>query len=85
VRRAALLPNDNLNIANFRFRVHLGPGEAPEAGAGAHEHTQQMDAGEVANLLRKAAAKSANGGNGPVLPIQPNILPDVYPDEKKSE
>src|SRR5438477_6916593 len=31
VRRAALLPNDNLNIANFRFRVHLGPGEPPGA------------------------------------------------------
>jgi predicted component of type VI protein secretion system len=84
VRRAALLPNDNLNIANFRFRVHLGPGEAPAANAGAHEHTQQMDAGEVANLLRKAAAKSANGG-GHVMPVQPNILPDVYPDEKKAE
>ena len=25
VRRAALLPNDQLNIANYKFRVHLGP------------------------------------------------------------
>src|ERR1700733_12445777 len=29
VRRAALLPNDQLNIANYRFKVQLGPGEAP--------------------------------------------------------
>jgi predicted component of type VI protein secretion system len=84
VRRAALLPNDNLNIANFRFRVHLGPGEPAEPAVGAHDHTQHLDAGEIANLLRKATAK-ANGGNGPALPVQPNILPDVYPEEKKSE
>lgn len=85
VRRAALLPNDNLNIANFRFRVHLGPGEPPAAkqAAAAHEHTQQMDAGEVANLLRQAQAKAANGGGHPSLPIQPNILPDVYPGDDK--
>src|SRR5688500_19305394 len=25
VRRAALLPNDQLSIANYKFRVHLGP------------------------------------------------------------
>src|SRR5881296_1522784 len=36
VRRAALLPNDQLTIANFKFKVHLGPGEAaPPPG----EHT----------------------------------------------
>lgn len=84
VRRAALLPNDNLNIANFRFRVHLGPGDPPAAAVPAHEHTQQMDAGEVANLLRKANAKAANGGHAPSLPVQPNILPDVYPGDDKN-
>jgi pSer/pThr/pTyr-binding forkhead associated (FHA) protein len=25
IRRAALLPNDQLTIAHFKFRVHLGP------------------------------------------------------------
>src|SRR5947208_16559487 len=29
VRRAALLPNDQLSIANYKFRVHLGPETAP--------------------------------------------------------
>src|SRR5436305_13304266 len=27
VRRAALLPNDHLSIAGFKFRVYLGPAE----------------------------------------------------------
>src|SRR5947199_10084448 len=27
IRRAALLPNDQLSVASLRFRVHLGPGE----------------------------------------------------------
>ena len=29
VRRAALLPNDQLTIAGYKFKVYLGPGEAP--------------------------------------------------------
>src|SRR6266851_4130428 len=28
VRRAALLPNDQLTVANYKFRVQLGDGEA---------------------------------------------------------
>lgn len=77
IRRAALLPNDNLHIAGFHFRVYLGPGEPP---AGADQHTQQMDAREVANLLKKPANRSAPGANGMSLPVQPNLLPDAYPD-----
>src|SRR5437660_12460019 len=29
VRRAALLPNDQLSIANYKFRVYLGPDAPP--------------------------------------------------------
>src|SRR5947209_10552799 len=39
VRRAALLPNDQLTIASYKFRVHLGPGE-PEVRSGALDRTQ---------------------------------------------
>src|SRR5436189_4544468 len=40
VRRAALLPNDQLSIANYKFRVYLGP-DLPEAALpAASEHTQ---------------------------------------------
>jgi pSer/pThr/pTyr-binding forkhead associated (FHA) protein len=84
VRRAALLPNDHVNIASFRFKVYLGPGEPPAIpGEFADGQTQQMDAKEVANLLRRAtaAAKEAK----PPQPVQPNKLPDVYPDDKNNK
>src|SRR3954453_4134561 len=41
VRRAALLPNDQLSVASLRFRVHLGPGE-PLVAPG--DHTVHLDA-----------------------------------------
>src|SRR5688572_22112998 len=44
VRRAALLPNDQVTIAHLRFRVHLGPGESPEEPS---HHTQRLNAAEV--------------------------------------
>src|SRR5437868_10161528 len=48
VRRAALLPNDQLAVASLRFKVHLGPGDPPKVSQG--EHTMQLDADEVAAL-----------------------------------
>jgi pSer/pThr/pTyr-binding forkhead associated (FHA) protein len=79
VRRAALLPNDQLSIAGFEFKVYLGPGEAPR---GDDEYTQQLDAQEVAKLLRKAEGQAKEKKNDlPALSVQPNALPDVYPDD----
>lgn len=85
VRRAALLPNDQLTIANYKFRVHLGPEPAPVVGHA--DHTQNLDAAELAELLRKA--KSGENGDDssvemPVTPLQRNNLPDVYPDDGKN-
>src|SRR4051794_5762306 len=88
VRRAILLPNDQLNIASYKFRVHLGP-DAPapaERRGGAlrpDEHTQQLDAKEVANLLKKARDRQnlQDSAEIPGPPVQPNPLPDVYPDD----
>src|SRR3981189_1351116 len=48
VRRAALLPNDQLSVASVRFRVPLGAGEVPAVPG---EFTMQMDAADVAALL----------------------------------
>src|SRR5712691_4331749 len=59
VRRAALLPNDQLSIANYKFRVHLGP--EPAAPAPVSEHTQNLDAEEVAQLLKKIKAAGKEG------------------------
>src|SRR5213080_3232912 len=52
VRRAALLPNDKLSVANFQYRVSFGPagpGDEPRH----NERTQQLDAHEVAQLLAR--------------------------------
>jgi predicted component of type VI protein secretion system len=87
VRRAALLPNDQLSIAGLKFRVWFGPDEAPPAGRGQavqpHEHTQQLDAGDVARLLGKPDQQSMGDSSGeiPALPVHPNPLPDVYPED----
>jgi pSer/pThr/pTyr-binding forkhead associated (FHA) protein len=87
VRRAALLPNDQLSIAHYKFRVHLGPDAAP-APPGAHEHTQHLEPREVADLLRQVRARRQSGGDPghdseelPADPPQRNPLPDVYPDD----
>src|SRR5262245_46919142 len=79
VRRAALLPNDQLAIANFKFRVYLGPDLLAPSGEG---HTQQMSADEVARLLRQAGRPASDQplADLPSQPLQPNHLPDVYPD-----
>jgi pSer/pThr/pTyr-binding forkhead associated (FHA) protein len=90
VRRAALLPNDQLSIASFKFRVYLGP-DAPEPAPPpppmADEHTQQLDPKEVARLIQQARSHDeaddlCDSGEMPVVKaFQRNQLPDVYPDE----
>src|SRR5262245_44968046 len=52
VRRAALLPNDQISIAHYKFRVFLGPDAAAEVHA--DDHTQHLNSHEVAELLRQA-------------------------------
>ncbi len=86
VRRAALLPNDQLNIATYKFRVQFGPDVPIPSAAAAEEHTQQLDAAEVADLLRKAKQKALEDSSDELSPrpLQPNPLPDVYPEDKGS-
>ncbi len=93
IRRAALLPNDQVTIAHFKFRVHLGADAAPLPAApiNAGEHTQALDAREVAHLLRPGAAaprpqqpqddEGDDSAEIPNVPLQRNPLPDVYPDD----
>src|SRR5947209_13139928 len=57
VRRAALLPNDHLTIAGFKFRVTFGPDSPPVS---ADEHTQHLDAGDVERLLHPAPRPDAD-------------------------
>ena len=73
VRRAALLPNDQLSFANLRYRVHVGDGEPPpEPG----EHTIHMASADADGVLNRPAAAAAE-------PVKANRLPDIYPDEAK--
>lgn len=80
VRRAALLPNDQLCIAHFKFRVYLGPDEEPPVQP--NEHTQALDAEEVARLIeRKEAATEKNPrdlDDSHSESLHRNQLPDVY-------
>ncbi len=73
VRRAALLPNDLVAIAHFKFKVFLGPDEP--AAPDPHDHTQAIDAEEVARILKGQKEKVQREQ------MLRNQLPDVY-DEK---
>ena len=82
VRRAALLPNDQIAFASFKFRVAFGP-EA-QLAVPAAEHTQHIDANELAALLSKGPSKNDDSSaEMPVLPVQINPLPDIYDDGKR--
>lgn len=89
VRRAALLPNDQISIAHYKFRVHLGPDIVEEVHP--DEHTQHLNSHEVAKLLRQARERAekdddsdASGKPSPGGDLHRNQLPDVYSDEAAS-
>src|SRR5262249_46013022 len=83
VRRAMLLPDDQLHIASYKFLIQFGPEPAPPPQ---DEHTQHLDADEVANLLRQAKQRPLDDSDEDISirPLQANPLPDIYPpDESK--
>ena len=77
IRRAALLPNDQLNIASVKFRVFLGPGDPPVSS---NENTQRIDADELARLMNKPAEDDSDV-EMPAQAVVQNMLPDVYEDQ----
>ena len=84
VRRAALMPDDELTIAGYKFRIQFAQAGTDQGGmAHPHERTQRMNANDVEHLLKKAnSAEPA----APAVPtprsVKPNPLPDVYPAEE---
>jgi len=68
VRRAALLPNDQLSIAHFKFKVVLGKSD-PAKKKASQDHTQAI--GDASLALPPA---SVTGGES----IKRNPLPDSY-------
>ena len=88
VRRAILLPNDQVSIANYKFRVFLGPDHSePPAPARPDDHTQRIEPGDVAEMLRKVKAHEEknleDSAELPAMPLQRNNLPDVYEGDDK--
>ncbi len=88
VRRAALLPNDQLSIAHYKFRVHLGPDLVEDVQG--NEHTQHLNSQEAAELVRNAEER-ANKDSNEAEPVKKapgglhrNQLPDIYPDDSIS-
>ncbi len=79
VRRASLLPNDQLQIAHFRFKVWLGPDEDQPAAIPVHEHTMTMDRDEVERLKQQPDAADVDFEvDEQPEPLHRNQLPDVY-------
>lgn len=84
IRRAALLPNDKLTIAHFQYRVHLGP--AAEVPVQPNEHTMAMDPGDMSQVHdRLSHLEESKEEPKAAVPIQANVLPDVYPEEEKKK
>ena len=82
VRRAALLPNDQLCIAHFKYRVFLGP-DAPEPPVQPNDHTQALDQSDIRALLAKknrGTELSDADESDRAEPLHRNQLPDAYPD-----
>ncbi len=81
VRRAALLPNDQLSIATLRYKVQFTAEEDPPSP---EEFTQQLNAKDVARLLKGRANEEANDDDSvedlELPPVKANVLPDVYPE-----
>jgi len=83
VRRAALLPNDRINIASLAFRVEFSE---EEDSVDPEEYTQQMDAHEVARMFNKTAPDDGDDDDDSsddidLPPLQANSLPDVYEEK----
>jgi pSer/pThr/pTyr-binding forkhead associated (FHA) protein len=57
VRRAALLPNDELAIANHNYRVVFGPAEV----AAPQEPTQRLDTDEIEKMLKRGESPAKQG------------------------
>src|SRR5262249_38954656 len=86
IRRAALLPNDQLFIASYKFRVFLGPDEPAAAAPVPSDGTaQRMEARELGGLPRPAQPDEEADDDSEMLSeaVQPNQLPDVYPEEEE--
>ncbi|MEZ6141170.1 MAG: FHA domain-containing protein [Zavarzinella sp.] len=86
IRRAALLPNDQVSIASFKYSVTYGVAK-PAPSANSNEHTQQLNTREVLQLLKHRDEPNTLDSDSEleVPEVQVNELPDAYPEPKPGE
>ena len=84
VRRAALLPNDQLQLASLRYSVEVVADEV--VAPAPNEYTQQLDGKELARLMEKADRPGDLDSDSDVeIPVvRTNPLPDAYPEAASS-
>ncbi len=75
VRRAALLPNDHLSIAAFRYRVRFGDAPDSDPGLPALPAAEVNNEGSDEHPVRPPEADPVKGP-----PLRRNPLPDLYTD-----
>ncbi len=83
IRRAALLPNDQISIASLKFRVLFGAKLLSPVLP--DERTQQIDSNDL-ELLRKGNKTNLEKEEEEEVNeevVKQNPLPDVYPDHEK--
>jgi predicted component of type VI protein secretion system len=79
VRRAALLPDDQLAIAAFRYKVRFGDGPDEPPPNGDAVPADGAAAASDSDELPSALIETDKPVSGP--PLQRNVLPDVYADQ----
>lgn len=81
VRRAVLLPNDRVSIANHHYRALFGVAleeSAPDC-------TQAIDPRDLAEVVERGPGAGPDSDSEVDLPaadVQANSLPDVYPAQR---
>lgn len=82
IRRAAILPNDIVSFANFRYRLKIGdePDKQESLDGSGHDQIDVVDDLQDTqppdtNFPRKSGEP----------PLKRNVLPDVYPTETKGK
>lgn len=86
VRRAALLPNDQLQIASVRYAVQVGPDEPPPASP--DDFTQHLDGKELAKLIDKSERPGeleSDSSDVEIPMVRANALPDHYPEAEAAK
>lgn len=78
VRRAVLLPNDRVSVANHHFRALFGAA-LEEVGP---DCTQAIDPRDLAEVIERGPVSGPESDSEVDLPaqdVQANSLPDIYP------